>query len=160
MTNRIAMSALMAVSAPALLLAATPAGAVDAAPLAARSVATAQQANIGEPSWEHSRRGRGHGHGHGHGRGNDQGYGYNSYNDGGRYGEPVYANTPVWRGDDGRYYCRRGNGTTGLIIGAAGGALLGREVARNGDRTLGAVLGAAGGALLGRSIDRNNSRCR
>jgi len=77
------------------------------------------------------------------------------------YGEPVYANTRVWQGDDGRYYCRRSNGTTGLLIGAAGGALLGREIAgRYGDRTLGAILGAAGGALLGRSIDRSSTRCR
>ena len=45
------------------------------------------------------------------------------------YGEPVYRNTRVWRGDDGRTYCRKKNGTTGLIIGGAAGALLGREVA-------------------------------
>jgi len=76
------------------------------------------------------------------------------------YGEPVYANTRVWQGDDGRYYCRRSNGTTGLIVGAAGGALLGRQIA--GDRTLGAILGAAGGALLGRAVQKelSGSRCR
>ncbi|KPF92184.1 hypothetical protein IP81_09260 [Novosphingobium sp. AAP83] len=62
-----------------------------------------------------------------------------------------------WRGDNRR--CS--NGTTGLIVGGAAGALLGREVAgRRGDRTLGAVLGAAGGALLGREVDRGGSRCR
>lgn len=84
-------------------------------------------------------------------RGNDRGY----------YGDPVYRNTRVWRGNDGRYYCRRSNGTTGLLIGGAAGALLGREVAGNyGDRTLGAILGAAGGALLGREVDRGGSRCR
>src|SRR5690606_24133801 len=33
--------------------------------------------------------------------------------------EPVYANTRVWRGRDGRYYCRKRDGTTGLIIGGA-----------------------------------------
>lgn len=65
-----------------------------------------------------------------------------------------YARQQQWRGDDGRYYCRKSDGTTGMIIGGAGGALLGREIAgRNGDRTLGAILGAAGGALLGKSID-------
>lgn len=75
------------------------------------------------------------------------------------YGEPVYRDSRVWRGEDGRYYCRKSNGTTGLLIGAGVGALLGREVAgRGGDRTLGAILGAAGGALLGRSLD-SGTRC-
>ncbi|ANY21246.1 Glycine zipper 2TM domain protein [Tsuneonella dongtanensis] len=85
------------------------------------------------------------------------GYGYQQT----YYGEPVYANTRVWRGEDSRYYCRKSNGTTGLLIGAAGGALLGREIAgRYGDRTLGAILGAAGGALLGREIAQSGARCR
>lgn len=75
------------------------------------------------------------------------------------YGEPVYRNTRVWRGEDGRAYCRKSDGTTGLIVGGAAGALLGREIAgRRGDRTLGAILGAAGGALLGKSID-SKVRC-
>lgn len=76
------------------------------------------------------------------------------------YGEPVYRDTRIWRGDDGRYYCRKENGTTGLLVGAGVGALIGHEVAgRGGDRTLGAILGAAGGALLGRAIDRSSTRC-
>ena len=76
------------------------------------------------------------------------------------YGEPVRRDTRVWRGDDGRYYCRRENGTTGLLIGAGVGALIGHEVAgRGGDRTLGAILGGAAGALLGRTIDRSSTRC-
>lgn len=78
-----------------------------------------------------------------------------------RYGEPVYRDTRIWRGRDGRYYCRKDDGTTGLLIGAGVGALIGHEIAgRGGDRTLGAILGAAGGALLGRHIDRSNTRCR
>ena len=76
------------------------------------------------------------------------------------YDEPVYADTRVWRGRDGRYHCRKKDGTTGLIIGGAAGALLGREIDGGRDRTLGTVLGAAGGALLGREIDRGGSRCR
>ena len=77
------------------------------------------------------------------------------------YGEPVYAGTRVWRGNNGNYYCRRQDGTTGLLVGGAVGALLGHEVAgRRGDRTLGALLGGAAGALLGREIDRSDSRCR
>lgn len=76
------------------------------------------------------------------------------------YDEPVYQRTRVWQGDDGRYYCRRSDGTTGLLIGAAVGGLAGRELAGRDDRTLGTVIGAGAGALLGRSIDRNRSRCR
>jgi len=80
----------------------------------------------------------------------------------GRYAEPVVLtrNDRVWRGDDGRYYCRRDNGTTGLIVGAAAGALLGRALDGGRERTLGTILGAAGGALIGREIDRGELRCR
>jgi len=83
------------------------------------------------------------------------------YDDQGRYREPVVIarNEDVWRGDDGQYYCRRSNGTTGLVIGAAAGALVGNAVARH-DRTAGTVIGAVGGGLLGREIDRSNLRCR
>ena len=73
--------------------------------------------------------------------------------------EPMWAR--IWRARDGRYYCRKRDGTTGLLIGAGVGGLIGHEVAgRGGDRTLGAILGAAGGAILGRAIDRSDSRCR
>ncbi len=75
------------------------------------------------------------------------------------YGEPVYRDTRVWRGRDGNYRCEKRDGTTGLIIGGAVGALLGREIDRRGDRTLGTVLGAAGGALLGKELT-GGTRCR
>lgn len=80
----------------------------------------------------------------------------------GRYYEPRHLSRDdhIWRGRDGRYYCKRDNGTTGLIVGAAAGALLGRELDRGEDRTVGTILGAAGGALLGRAIDRGELRCR
>jgi hypothetical protein len=61
----------------------------------------------------------------------------------------------TWRGSDGRTYCRKSNGTTGLVVGGAAGALAGREIAGRGSRTTGTVLGAAVGALLGRHVQRN-----
>lgn len=69
-------------------------------------------------------------------------------------------NDRVYRGQDGRYYCRHSDGTTGLLVGGAAGGLLGNIIAPGGSETLGTVLGAAGGALAGRAIDRNNVRCR
>jgi outer membrane lipoprotein SlyB len=67
----------------------------------------------------------------------------------------------TWRGSDGRIHCRKPNGTTGLVVGGAAGALAGREIAGRGSRTTGTVLGAAVGALLGRHVQRNVvSRCR
>jgi hypothetical protein len=74
------------------------------------------------------------------------------------YGEPVYRDTRVWRGNDGRTYCRKKDGTTGLIIGGAAGALLGREIDGGHNRTLGTILGAAAGALIGKEID-GGTRC-
>ncbi len=64
-----------------------------------------------------------------------------------------------WRGDDGRMYCRKSDGTVGLVVGAAGGALLGRAVDTHGSRATGTILGAAAGALLGRELD-SKRRCR
>ncbi len=65
-----------------------------------------------------------------------------------------------WRGRDGRTYCRRSDGTTGLIVGGVGGALVGRALDTHG--IVGPLLGAAGGALAGREIDRDGStrHCR
>lgn len=65
-----------------------------------------------------------------------------------------------WRGRDGRRYCRKPNGTTGLVVGGVAGALVGRTIDSRGDRTLGTVLGAAAGAVAGREIERSGSRKR
>lgn len=64
-----------------------------------------------------------------------------------------------WRGDDGRLYCRKSDGTVGLVVGAAGGALIGRAIDTRGSRATGTILGAAAGALVGRELDRKR-RCR
>ena len=84
---------------------------------------------------------------------------YDSY---GRYYEPrrLSHGDRIWRAKDGRYYCRRDNGTAGLIIGAAVGALVGRELDAGRDWTVGTIIGAAGGGLLGRAIDRGELKCR
>ena len=65
-----------------------------------------------------------------------------------------------WRGRDGRTYCRRSNGTTGLVVGAVGGALVGRTIDTGGDRSAGTLIGAIAGGLAGREIDRSSSRRR
>ena len=63
------------------------------------------------------------------------------------------------RDSQGRVRCRRGNGTVGLIVGGAAGALVGREIDGGRNRTGGTIAGAAAGALVGREIDRRR-RCR
>jgi Ni/Co efflux regulator RcnB len=98
------------------------------------------------------------------GYGNGRGYGNRQamYDSRGRYAQPrrIDRNSRVWRGNDGRYYCRRDNGTAGLIIGAGVGALAGNQIAGRGDRTLGAILGGVAGGALGREIDRGGMQCR
>jgi len=66
----------------------------------------------------------------------------------------------IYRGYDDRYYCRRGDGTTGLIIGGVAGGVLGNVIAPGDSKTIGTLIGAGGGALLGRAIDRNHVSCR
>lgn len=65
-----------------------------------------------------------------------------------------------WRGRDGRRYCRRSDGTTGLVVGAVGGALLGRTIDTHGDRSGGTLIGAIAGGLAGREIERGSDRNR
>ena len=66
----------------------------------------------------------------------------------------------MWQDSEGRWRCKRSDGTTGLIVGAAGGALVGRAIDKHGERATGTILGAAAGALLGRSLERGRTRCR
>ena len=83
---------------------------------------------------------------------------YNRYYDGNGY----YSG-PTWRDNRGRYHCRRSNGTTGLIVGGAAGALVGRSIDGGRNHTTGTVLGAVAGALAGRAVERssdNGRRCR
>ena len=84
------------------------------------------------------------------------------YRDGPNYSERRLASQDeVYRGSDGRYYCKRNDGTTGLIVGAAGGGILGNVIDGGRNRTAGTLIGGALGALLGKSIEQNNDiRCR
>lgn len=67
-----------------------------------------------------------------------------------------------YRGQDGTYRYRQtrkcSDGTTGALLGAIAGGLLGRVIDRGGDRSTGTLLGAGGGALAGRAIDRNGAK--
>lgn len=77
----------------------------------------------------------------------NRGYGYRNdrYN---RHDRRAYRD--YYRNDR---RCR--SGSTGTVIGAIAGGLLGRTVDTRGDRTAGTVVGGLGGALAGRAIDRN-----
>ncbi len=76
---------------------------------------------------------------------------------------PSGASAPTtrsYRGSDGRYYCKRNDGTTGLIVGAAGGAILGNVIDGGRNRTAGTLIGGALGAILGQQVDKNSSDVR
>ena len=81
----------------------------------------------------------------------------NSYRKGYYRERRLGRNDRIYRGKDGRAYCKRNDGTTGLVIGAVGGGVLANLI---GGGTLGTLAGAGGGALLGRSVDRGNVKCR
>ena len=128
-------------------------GVPAAAAIPTHSSPQAHAAVTGDMVYEHGRKWKRHRDYRGERRPYYSGYDRN-------WGQPVRRDTRIWRGRDDRYYCRKDDGTTGLLVGAGVGALLGHEVAgQNGDRTLGAILGGAAGALLGRTIDRSSTRC-
>lgn len=125
--------------------------------------------------WDDDDRGRGH-RGRGWGPGgrpaNDWTWHRDGWNRPGWHAEQFYvdgrqyrprylgANDQIWRGYDNRYYCRRSDGTTGLIIGGLAGGTLGNVVAPGGSKLLGSIIGGSLGAVIGNSIDRNRIVCR
>jgi hypothetical protein len=84
------------------------------------------------------------------------------YRDGPQYQERrLSAQDEVYRGSDGRYYCKRNDGTTGLIVGGVAGAVAGNVVDGGRHRTAGTLIGGALGALAGKAIEQNGDvRCR
>ena len=85
------------------------------------------------------------------------------YDDRGYYGDRSYRGDRGYRNYDRRgdrrysYNRRCNDGTTGTIVGAIAGGLLGRVVDSRGDRTLGTVLGGVGGAVAGNAIGKSNN---
>ena len=78
-----------------------------------------------------------------------------------RYSEyRLSQNDRIYRGRDGRYYCRRSDGTTGLVVGGAIGGALGAIIAPGGSGLLGALIGGAAGAAIGSEVERGEVRCR
>lgn len=103
------------------------------------------------------------------------GYGYGSdyayrtdydaqryYRDGPQYQERrLSAQDEVYRGSDGRYYCKRNDGTTGLIVGGVAGGVAGNLIDGGHNRLAGTLIGGALGALAGKAIEQNGDvRCR
>jgi hypothetical protein len=83
------------------------------------------------------------------------------YRDGPNYApRRLGPNDRIYAGRDGRYYCRRSDGTSGLIVGGIAGGVLGTALRPGGSGLLGALLGGAAGAAAGEAIDRNNVQCR
>jgi hypothetical protein len=80
----------------------------------------------------------------------------------GRYQDRVLRDDDyVYRGSDGRYYCKRSDGTVGLIIGGVTGGVLGNVIDGGRNRTAGTLIGGALGALAGSAIQRDSEvRCR
>lgn len=88
-------------------------------------------------------------------------YAENYYRNDRRYRERRLGdNDRIYRGRDDKYYCRRNDGSTGLIVGGIAGGVIGNVIASGRSETLGTVIGAIGGAAVGREIDRSNVRCR
>ena len=92
------------------------------------------------------------------------GYEANRYyrEDAERYHErQLSSDDRIYRGRDGRYYCRRSDGSTGLVVGAIAGGVLGDVIAPGGSEAVGVVLGAVLGGAAGHEIDRSRGvRCR
>lgn len=55
---------------------------------------------------------------------------------------------------------QQANRTTGTVVGAGIGALLGSAIAGRSDRTTGAIIGGIGGAVIGNQVAKSSSNCQ
>ena len=94
----------------------------------------------------------------------DQAYN-DGYNGGGYYdrsyrGDRRYQGARQYRDQRGYYRNRNqrcNSGTTGTIVGAIAGGLLGRSIDGGRDRAAGTIIGGAAGALAGRAVGKSNN---
>jgi hypothetical protein len=80
--------------------------------------------------------------------------------DRGYRGRKLGRNDVVYRGSDNRYYCKRDNGTTGLVLGGIAGGALGNIIAPGGSKTIGTIIGAGAGAVIGKKVDDGDLVCK
>lgn len=74
--------------------------------------------------------------------------------------DQAFAKKRTYHGRTVKKVCRKSSGTTGLVAGGVGGAVVGSAL---GGGVLGTVAGGVGGAFAGRAIDRSitaKKRCR
>ena len=117
-------TAALALALPGVMAASLPAAAATWQPASADQSMVYRDHDDDGDRWEH----RGDRY-RGESRSDQRAYGQRSYQQ--PYYNDNYNNQQTWRGNDGRYYCKKKNGTTGLIVGGAAGALLGRSVERS-----------------------------
>jgi hypothetical protein len=75
-------------------------------------------------------------------------------------GRHLGRNDVIYRGSDDRYYCKRDDGTVGLVLGGIAGGALGNIIAPGGSKTIGTIIGAGAGAIIGKKIDDGEIVCR
>jgi len=80
------------------------------------------------------------------------------YRDEGGPARVLSSDDRVYRGSDGRYYCKRNDGTTGLIVGGISGAVLGNVIDGGHSRAAGTLLGGVIGAVAGKAIDQSSNK--
>ena len=78
-----------------------------------------------------------------------------------RYHDYVLSsNDRIYRGENGQYYCRRSDGTTGAIVGGLAGGVIGNIIAPGDSKVLGTILGAGAGAAVGAAATTGEVHCR
>lgn len=78
-----------------------------------------------------------------------------------RYHDYVLTNNDrIYRGENGNYYCRRSDGTTGAIVGGIAGGVLGNIIAPGDSKLLGTIVGAGAGAAVGAAATTGEVHCR